>query len=309
MRILAADIGGTNARFALYEVQGEKSFLLQKTVVSSQENSFEAALRKVKTRWPEAASVDAVSIAAAGPVDRGFVRMTNAAFNIDVRFIEKVFPKARIYLLNDFEAQAWALSSPNVKEDLKTLFSSGEAFSSPVRTVIGAGTGFGTGWLYTGTSSHVIASELGHIALAFDKEEEAIERYFEACDPGTPITIEHILSGKGLTLLHAFFTGKKKDPAEITAEERFASSPTCATFSRFYGRAARTAALAVLTESIVIGGGMARKCPALVTHENFLTEFLRYKGPHLAYLKRVRLYLDEAGDLGLKGALFRATQD
>ncbi len=309
MRVLAADIGGTNARFALYEVQGEKSFLLQKTVISSQEKSFEAALEEIKTRWPEAASTNAVSIAAAGPVDRGFVRMTNAAFNIDVRFIEKVFPKTQIYLLNDFEAQAWALAAPRVKEDLKTLFASGEAFSSPIRTVIGAGTGFGTGWLYTGTPSHVIAGELGHIALAFDKEEEPIERYFEVSDPGTPITIEHILSGRGLTLLHAFFTGKRKEPAEITAEVGFASSPTCAAFSRFYGRAARTAALAVLTESIVIGGGMARKCPAFVTHENFLTEFLRYKGPHLAYLKRVRLYLDEAGDLGLKGALFRATQD
>ena len=308
MRVLAADIGGTNARFAVFETKDGAPFLLRKNVFSSQTSSFEAALKTIQSSWTEVGNLDAVSVAAAGPVDNGTIRMTNAAFTVETKTIQDVFPKARVYLLNDFEAQAYGLGSEANEKDLENLYLPENPFVSSIRTVIGAGTGFGTGWLLLSHPLHVIAGELGHIAQAFDEAERDLARFLEAKDPGAAPTIEHILCGKGLTELHNYFTGKTLEPKEITAIPNFAESETCAAFSRFYGRAARTAALAVLTESIVIGGGIARKCPAFVRHPNFIEEFLRYKGPNRAYLERVRIDLDIAGDLGIKGALLKSQQ-
>lgn len=308
MKVLAADIGGTNARFAVVEANPSGVSLLQKKTFSSGTTSFNAILQEIQDTWDAARELDRICVAAAGPVDNGYIKMTNAAFDIDARLIKQHFPKACVSLINDFEAQALGLASENVEDDLETIYSDGIPFASPLRTVIGAGTGFGTGWLLLGQPLRVIASELGHIALAFDEAEAPIARFFEKHYPETPITIEHILSGRGLTLLNAFFTGKMQSPADITSTGEFEKSETCAAFSRFYGRAARTAALTALTQSIVIGGGIARKCPALIRHANFLSEFLRYKGPHLAYLKRVRLFLDKTGNLGLRGALVKAVE-
>ena len=308
MRVLAADIGGTNARFAVFETKDGQVSLLHKNVFSSQTSSFETALKTIQSSWIEAKALDAISVAAAGPVNSGVIHMTNAAFTVDEKRIQELFPNSRTYLLNDFEAQAYGLGEKSAKEDLLTLHAPKKPFVSPIRTIIGAGTGFGTGWLMTGNTPRVIAGELGHIAQAFDETERDLARFLESKTLGVSPTIEHILCGKGLTLLHNYFTGKTLEPKEITAEADFSTSETCATFSRFYGRAARTAALAVITEEIVIGGGIARKCPAFVTHPNFMNEFLRYKGSHRAYLERIRIDLDKVGDLGLKGALFRAQQ-
>ncbi len=303
MKVLSADIGGTNARFAMAKMTPDGIAWLDRRVFSSQKASFEAALREIIRTWDGIDDVRAVVIAAAGPVENGRVQMTNATFSVDARVVQDLFKNARVLLVNDFQAQAWGLDFPEIENSLDVLYQEGPAFSSPVRTVIGAGTGFGTGWLLTGDTSTVIASELGHIPMTFTSEEREIERFYQSIYPDTPLTIEHVLSGKGLTLLHVFYTGCESEPALFTHDAGFDDSDTCATFARFYGRAARTAALALLTQSLVIGGGIARKSPCLVKHPNFLTEFLHYKGPHLDYLKRIRLFLDTTGDLGLFGTL------
>ena len=303
MKVLSADIGGTNARFALAELTNEGVTWLEHNVFSSQEATFESALRKILRTWKDIRAVRFIVIAAAGPVENGRVKMTNAAFCVDEELVRALFENARVFLINDFQAQAWGLNFPGIENSLETLYSSDAIFPCPVRTVIGAGTGFGTGWLLTGDTPNVIASELGHVSMAFASDERPVEHFYQSIYPDTPLTIEHVLSGKGLSLLHRFYTGEVADPAHLTREAGFETSATCATFARFYGRAARTAALAVLTQSIVIGGGMARKSPCLVKHPNFLAEFLHYKGPHLNYLKRIRLYLDTTGNLGLFGTL------
>lgn len=303
MKVLSADIGGTNARFALANLTPEGAVWLNRRVFSSQEASFEEALREIIRTRDGIDDVRTVVIAAAGPVENGRVQMTNAAFSVDVRLVKNLFQSARVLLVNDFQAQAWGLDFPGIENSLEVLCEEGPAFCSPVRTVIGAGTGFGTGWLLTGESSAVIASELGHIPMTFTSAEREIERFYQSIYPDTPLTVEHVLSGRGLTLLNVYYTGSESEPALFTHDAGFDASDTCATFARFYGRAARTAALAVLTQSLVIGGGIARKSPCLVKHPNFLAEFLNYRGPHLNYLKRIRLFLDTTGDLGLFGTL------
>ena len=170
MKDLSADIGGTNARFALANLTPEGAVWLNRRVFSSQEASFEEALREIIRTRDGIDDVRAVVIAAAGPVENGRVQMTNAAFSVDVRLVKNLFQSARVLLVNDFQAQAWGLDFPGIENSLEVLCEEGPVFCSPVRTVIGAGTGFGTGWLLTGESSAVIASELGHIPMTFTSE-------------------------------------------------------------------------------------------------------------------------------------------
>ena len=69
MKVLSADIGGTNARFAMAKMTPDGIAWLDRRVFSSQKASFEAALREIIRTWDEIDDVRAVVIAAAGPVE------------------------------------------------------------------------------------------------------------------------------------------------------------------------------------------------------------------------------------------------
>jgi len=306
-KVLAADIGATNARFALYETGAKGLCTLREETFSSQSGSFMSALQQIREHWDEALSgLDGIGVAAAGLLQDGCIRMTNAAFSVEAREIQALFPKVNVELMNDFEAQARGLAAPGCEKSLKTLYVAQAPWKSSVSAIIGAGTGFGAAWLLEGDCPQAMTSEFGRTPLAFETTESDLARYFEQRHAGTPVVVEHLLSGQGLSDLHAYLTGNREDPSVFTRQEGFPESQTSAIFARFYARATRTAALAVLPQRIVIGGGLARKSPSLVEHDNFLSEFFRAESKHLEYLKRVNIFVDTRGELGLWGAALKA---
>ena len=131
MKVLSADIGGTNARFALANLTPEGAVWLNRRVFSSQEASFEEALREIIRTRDGIDDVRAVVIAAAGPVENGRVQMTNAAFSVDVRLVKNLFQSARVLLVNDFQAQAWGLDFPGIENSLEVLCEEGPSFARP----------------------------------------------------------------------------------------------------------------------------------------------------------------------------------
>lgn len=319
MELLTADIGGTNSRFSLFSYREGALSLRGSIVISSQVESFAALLDTLFNCWPvewaELGRASMLAFAAAGPVHDGRIEMTNAAFAVEEEQCRNFFPEARVRLMNDFEAQAWACLSPVFCEAECLLpgkaprsASSAPVFHSgqPV-AVVGAGTGLGSAWLMPGderAAPFVLPSEAGHVPFPFDGAdiEEAAFSAFLAERLGVMPKAGQVLSGSGFAHLYAFFTGSEGDPARFTSAPDFAESDTCRLFARFYGRFCRMAALSVLPQAVVVTGGVAGRTPALVRHAEFEREFLRAVGSHAEFLRGVPVWLNRHAQSGLWGA-------
>ena len=109
MRIAVADIGGTNARFALAEVAGGKVVSLDKPVVLAAKThsgladawqAFGAALAEPLPRH--------AALGLAGPITGGPVRFVNSHWVVDPAQLHSELGLETALLLNDFGAMAHA---------------------------------------------------------------------------------------------------------------------------------------------------------------------------------------------------------
>ncbi|MCL2726227.1 MAG: glucokinase [Polyangiaceae bacterium] len=86
--VLAGDVGGTRARFALVEVKSKK--ILHEAVLSSREHSsFDSALRRFLSEAPHGPRIRAASFGIAGPIVHQRVRTTNLPWRIDARAVAR----------------------------------------------------------------------------------------------------------------------------------------------------------------------------------------------------------------------------
>lgn len=198
MRLLA-DIGGTNARFALVS-PGARPGAVERLPVARFPR-FEDALAAFL--GPAAGRVDEVAVAAAGPLIDGRVRLTNAPWEVSPEAVARVLPGVALRILNDLEAVALLLPglAPGEVEALR-----GPASLSPPRPAapmlaLNLGTGFGAAVAVPvpspdGRAWTALATEAGHMTLAPADAEESL-----ACAGAA--TVEEVLSGPGHARLAA----------------------------------------------------------------------------------------------------------
>ena len=98
---LVGDIGGTNARFALVEFDGQDPRLIEPTAYKGEdydtaEDAIEAYLHKVGVKHPDQAVV-----AVAGPIDHGQVHMTNLDWRISEDGLRRAGGFRNAKLIND----------------------------------------------------------------------------------------------------------------------------------------------------------------------------------------------------------------
>lgn len=189
MRLLA-DIGGTNARFAVTPGKGTIDHVSILPV--SGFSRFEDALASYRGRLHE--EVTDVAIAAAGPVVDGQIRMTNAEWEISARAVHAVCPGVPVHVVNDLAAVALALPVLG-PSDLVTLNEGTSPARPAPRLCVNVGTGFGAAVaLFAGGCWHALATEAGHMTLAPRAVEEHDVLDFSTC-------VENVLSGPGLAKL------------------------------------------------------------------------------------------------------------
>lgn len=311
--IFAADIGGTNGRFALFRRAPGKELTLaaQQQLPTAGAGSFAELLQQLgDSDFPvPGAAADMAVIAVAGPIERGrYCKPPNIAWDIDLTSEACAgFPR-RTVLINDFVAQAWACRSPLARQVRVVL--SGEPVAGSVVGVIGAGTGLGKAIIASlpnGTDL-VIPSEGGHCLFPFVSEREfAFQRFCRERTGRRHIIGDLVVSGSGLRFIHCFLTGQDLTPGEVSA--CFSSAPETLTWAaRFYGRACRDHVLASLaTGGLYLVGGLAARAPEIVFHDEFRREF--HDDPDMGrLLKRVPVWLIDDQDSGLWGAAFYGTR-
>jgi len=311
IKILAADIGGTNARFAEVSIEGLARIDMSEPVVfptwSEAIDSFDALLDFYAATKPAGSRAledyDALAVAIAGAVSGQRATLPNIPWDIDLSVSG---PVRKVYLLNDFFAQAHAYLDPVIFENLR-LIRPGAGMGSGSIVIVGAGTGLGHAALKAFKGQRiVIGSESGHCTFAFHGDQERkIEAAMLARSGKAWLSGDDVVTGSGAALLHESLTGRAVTPAEALAQQP-SGSATCSWFSRFYARACRNYCLALYpVEALIISGGIAAKNPHLIQSSSFIDEFNDGRSyRHL--LERVPIYLNEDQSLGMRGAAIHA---
>ncbi len=217
--ILVADIGGTNARFAMAHM-ADKIILTQlKILPTGDYDSLQsAALAYLGQSSGPRPTVAAIAIA--GPVVGDQVRMTNCPWAFSISDLPGELNLKQVSVLNDFEAIACAL--PYLGDGDLLNIGSGRVQENGTKLVLGPGTGIGVaaitpidaGW-------KVLTSEGGHVGFApADHLERQILNTVK--DKYPRVSVERMISGEGFATLHEALANlrgekiEKLSPSEIT---------------------------------------------------------------------------------------------
>lgn len=289
---LIADIGATNARFALLE--GTELAAAETYEVSDYASPVEAA-RDFLTGPAKGHSPKRALIAAAGPVDKGRITLTNAAWVVDSERIAKGLGMTDVAVLNDFEALAWSLPALHAK-DIVTL-GMPHPGERGTMAVMGPGTGFGlAAMVLAGDAEVIVVTEGGHATLSSENRREdaiilALRQQFHH------VSVERVLSGSGLMqLYHAIarvdgVTVPERDSSEIVehalADDCKVSRETLELFCAFLGSVAGNVALTLGARGgLFIGGGIAPRFTDFLRASAFRERF-EAKGRLSSYLARI----------------------
>lgn len=308
-RCLAVDLGGTHIRFRLVGDLAPPSPAL--VVEAKEVASFDSAVRRWRERAEFRGTLDAIGVAAAGPVAEGRVRITNLGWTLDARDIERACGARHCLLVNDLTAVAWALPLLG-GEGVRTL-AAGSPGGRTAMAVIAPGTGLGVSGLVATRSGEFAAveGEGGHRTLAAQNSREwaivaaLAERFGHA-------SAERALSGPGIEAIRnalASVDGTRPDADRTAAEiarDAFAGADplaqeTIATFTAFLGSVAGDLALTLGARGgVYIAGGIVPGWGERFDAGRFLERF-RAKGRFRDYLTSIPVHVVTHACPGLVG--------
>jgi glucokinase len=311
--ILAGDVGGTKTLLGLFDpttarpaplaVRAFETLAYRDLLAMISDFTTDPAIR--------GAAIGSACFGVAGPVIAETAELTNVPWRVDARAVGTAFGMARVALLNDLQAMAYAV--PVLQESELHTLQGGKALAGGNLALIAAGTGLGESLLHN-VGGRFIPSpcEGGHADFPARNEREIvllrdlIRRFGRA-------SVEHVVSGPGLLNVHrvthngACLSGANPlTPAAISeaALERRCRGCLDALemFVAAYGSEAGNLALrSVATGGLFIGGGIAPKILPALVDGRFMTAF-RDKHPFRDMLSAMPVKIIVNADAGLLGA-------
>ncbi len=312
--VLVADIGGTNARFALAET--ENGAIALREVKKFRAEDFET-IRDAAAAYLQSADAAPASacFAVAGPVTDESIEFTNSPWVLDIADMTKALAVKRLRVVNDFEALAAGATVLKDQDFLTVKPGAGDPAAPTL--VIGPGTGLGQAFIVPfGSRPRVISTEGGHVSFAPQSDEEVAVMKFILRDHER-VSVERVLSGRGIVNLHralCAIDGAPFAPVEadtITAAamrgDRMAEK-TLALFCALLGRAVGDAALATGARGgVVLGGGVLPKIRDFFMKSAFVERFCD-KGRMREYLEDVPVRMIVTDGAALAGAAVMAAE-
>jgi len=283
--LVAVDIGGTHARFALAHVAADGAVTLDEPVTLNTEDhaSFQIAWEAFRAR-KGGTLPDAVAIAIAGTVGGEVIRFTNNPWIIRPALIGERLGASRYTLVNDFEAVAQAVA--RVSDDQFMHLAGPDRPLPAIGTicVIGPGTGLGIAHLWRDGKGlvHVQATEGGHSDFApLDSIDDAILARLRKRH--TRVSVERVVSGPGIVDIYATLAAmeggaiaEQEDVAIWTAAMEGKDSLAVAALDRFcmsLGAIAGDAALLQGACAVVIAGGLGYRLREYLPKSGFAERF------------------------------------
>jgi glucokinase len=306
-QILFADIGGTNARFALG--QSDRIGPVDYAKVADFPTVADAIADMLARHGQLQRPVRAM-LAVAGPVTNNRCVMTNSPWIIDGRELKDAFGFESVHVLNDFEVMAWSLPALQ-PADLVSLGGRDGLPGEPL-LVIGPGTGFGVSCLVERHGTRLaVVTEAGHATLPAEDERE--ERVIASLRRRLGhVSIERgALSGSGLQSLYSALAEvegaqvPERDAAAITGAALDGSCAfshrTLRLFCAILGSVAGNLAVTFGARGgVFIAGGIVARFPQFVAASDFRTRF-EAKGRFQDYLRDIPTRLVVKPDASFDG--------
>ena len=307
MKTLVADIGGTNSRLAVAKTsRTEKEMVLEniQKFRNSDFNNFDTVIETYLSRSDDH-SINRMCIAAAGIISENTVEMSNLNWQITVNSLQKAAKIDRVLIINDLQAQGYALDFINPK-DLETLIE-GSHVATPNNTklVCGMGTGFNVAIAYQSPfGTFVPASEYGHARITVaNKNQKLIIENLEK--NSSFVSYEDVLAGLGLNRLDQVLNERSdRTPADIlsAAEKGDLQAKEVGTqLAGFAGQAFGDFALMNMAlGGVYLIGGVARAMFPYLKEENFKENFYE-RGNFSEIMKKISIHLVLDDYAALKG--------
>jgi glucokinase len=266
--IVAADIGGTHARFALARIEGpDVTGLTEAVVLKTGEfadlpAAWRAFAERIGRPLPRAAG-----IAVAGPVAGPELRLTNSFWTLRPAGLSEMLGLDHHILVNDFGAVGHAVARLDGSNFRHLIGPDRRPPDSGVISVLGPGTGLGVALVTrSAAGSRVIETEAAHAGFspldALDDQILARLRRIHG-----RVSIERVVSGPGLAHIHAALA-EREGRAPVAFEDEAglwaraldgADLLAAAALERFclnLGVAAGDIALTQGATAVVIAGGL-----------------------------------------------------
>ena len=267
---LVADVGGTNTRLAL-----SVGRLLREDTIKRYDNSTVACLEDMLNGYMaelSLTSVNGICIAVAGPAQRDRAQLTNIDWTIDKNALEKISKSAKIGIINDMQAQGYAINGIDDK-DIVHLFGTKEINRKKRMLVCGIGTGFNIA-LSIPTANGVVVppAEAGHTRLPVRNEtEQKIADHLLQKNGFSEV--EEVISGRGIALVNeVLYPTSARTSRDIIQSGQTDSEAghVIDVFCGFAGSYIGDLALTTLPAGgIFLIGGLARALRPFVNENNF----------------------------------------
>ena len=318
MIVLAGDVGGTNARLALVELDGRGARITRDARYRSRDYP---GLTPIVGRFLADAGSrpDRACFGIACPVVGDDCTAPNLPWTVDARRLAADIGIPRTAIINDFIAVGYGIELLG-PSDLATLQEGAPTPRGPI-ALIGAGTGLGQGFLiWEGDHYRALASEGGHGDFAPSGEVQRglllhLRRQFGR------VSWERLLSGPGIVNAYRYLLAsgvapertvvhdemEKEDPAMVisrhgTAKTDCLSDRALDLFCQIFGAQAGNLALTVVsTGGVYLAGGIAPRLIERLRSGLFLNAF-RNKGRMSELLSRIPVHVIMNPNVGLLGA-------
>ena len=272
---LVADIGGTNTRVGL----SQNSKLMRQSI-KKYPNANVKSLDEILIRYLSEQKLDTVAgvcVALAGPVRNDIAQMTNLSWEITKDSLARVTGAKTVGLLNDLQAQGYALDHLS-DDQLLPVFGKRSLGSKETKMVCGIGTGFNACTVISSANGIMVpAAEAGHYRLpAASQQQKEIVNMLETKFGFA--SVENILSGNGLVELNNFLCPLTPRTAQDIIQSATAGAQDAKEvvdiFASFMGSVLGDLALITLPfGGIYIIGGVARAVYPFLNAQNFVSGF------------------------------------
>ena len=315
---LVADIGGTNARFALAPIQDMAEPVHLQHIVHITTLSMSAfatiddAIKHYLDCLPDTITRPQHAVLAiACPTDQDTIQMTNTDWVFSVAAVKANLGLETLVFINDFYAVASAV--PSLMPDEIVSIGDGSPVANMPIVVTGAGTGLGLGALVFDAVGQAITvqGEGGHIHFApLDDDEQYVFDYLR--QKHHRVSVERLVSGQGIEniyeALHFRAHGNhlRMKAAQISENANLHNDPLCLQtlhmFCAIFGSFAGDAALMYGARGgVFLAGGIMPRMIPFVKQSQFRTRFMA-KARLSTFVMPIPTYIITCTQPGLLGA-------
>ena len=307
MKTLVADIGGTNSRLAVAITSKKNRKIILENIQkfkNSDFNNFEEVIEKYLSSSNDNL-INRMCIAAAGIISEDTVEMSNLNWKITVSSLQKASNIKSVLIINDLQAQGYALNFIKPKDLEKLIEGNYSAAQIDTKLVCGMGTGFNVVIAYqTAFGTFVPASEYGHArtTTANEKQKLIVKQLEES---SSFVSYENILAGSGLNRLDKVLNRREdRSPSDILEAAKAGDLKAKEVGSQLAGFAGQAfgdfALMNMALGGVYLIGGVARAMMPYLKEENFKQNFYN-RGNFSEIMKKISVHLILDDYAALKG--------